>query len=372
MKICIVSYIYPTSGNKTLGLFVHHQARELAKNNEVHVITKNFNKMSDYELVEGVKVHRINGSFNLSLLKKIIDLHHSFKFDVIHSHFLGFSTLICGIASRIAKVPFVVTLHGAEVLSENIIKRFYLTFPEKIMCVSRYTAELTEKIADKSKIIVVNNGVDPKRLTTSKSEIQFRKQKKLINNCIMLSVADLVKRKGIDTIINVLPSIKKDFPKLMYVIIGRGPEKESLLNIAKKLKVDKSVRFIDYVSDEELSNYYNACDIFVLMSRTLQKESAVEGFGIVFIEASLFKKPVIAGKSGGTSDAVIDGVTGFLVDPDNKNELQERITLLLKNPRLRKKLGTNGRDFVMKNMLWKHNAQKTLSVYKKAINLKYQ
>ena len=103
------------------------------------------------------------------------------------------------------------------------------------------------------------------------------------------------------------------------------------------------------------------------MSRTLTKERGVEGFGIVFIEASLFCKPVIAGKSGGTSDAVIDGVTGFLIDSTNINEFQKKISLLLKNPGLRKKFGKNGRARVVKNMLWKHNSQRTVRVYNDAI-----
>jgi len=369
MKICIVSYLYPTTENRTMGLFVHHQARELAKNNEVHVITKNLGSMPDCEMVDGVKVHRIS-SFNFGLLRKIISLHSKFKLDVIHSHFLGFSTLVSGMTSRILNVPFVVTLHGAEILSGGIIKRFYLSFPDRIMCVSKYTSHLAENIAGKGRISIINNGVDPERLKATKKGEIFKRQIGLGNHYILLSVADLVKRKGIDTVIRALPSIKGNFPGATYIIIGRGPEKENLASLAKQLKVDRNVRFISYVSDEELSNYYNACDIFVLMSRTLQKENAVEGFGIVFIEASLFKKPVIAGKSGGTSDAVVHGITGFLLDPDDKDELQEKIKLLLKKSGLRKRLGTNGKNFVMKNMLWKHNARKTIRVYKDAMKAK--
>ena len=370
MKICMVSYLYPTKENRTLGIFVHHQARELAKNNEVHVITKRSGNMQSYEICERVKVHRV-GWFNSAIPNKIASLHGKIKFDVIHSHFLGFSTLLCGITSRALGLPFVATLHGSEIMSGNMIKKFYLSFAGRIMCVSGYTANLAENIADKSKISIVNNGVDPRRLRAKKSSGMFKKTIGLANNCIILSVADLVKRKGIDAVIRALPSLKNNHPDLVYIIIGRGPEKDNLASLAKRLKVDKSVRFIGYVSDEDLSNYYNACDIFVLMSRTLQRENAVEGFGIVFIEASFFKKPVIAGKSGGTSEAVIHGVTGFLLNPEDENELQEKISLLLKNSGLRKRLGINGNNFVMNNMLWKHNAHKTAAVYKDAIKSKH-
>ena len=371
MKICIISYLYPTKENKTLGLFVHHQARELAKNNEVHIITKRYGNMPDYELVDGVKVHRIN-RFNLALQNKIASLHGKIKFEIIHSHFLGFSTLLCGIASRMLRLPFVVTLHGSEIMSASAIKKIYLSFADRIMCVSKYTAHLAENITDKGKITIISNGVDTERLKAKRKADLFKKQIGLANNHILLSVADLVKRKGIDTVIKALPSVKNNHPDLAYIIIGKGPEKDNLISLAKKLKIDKNIRLVGYVSDEGLSNYYNACDVFELMSRTLQKENAVEGFGIVFIEASLFKKPVIAGKSGGTSDAVINGVTGFLVDPDDKNELQEKINMLLKNPELRKRLGINGKNFVMKNMLWKHNARKTIDVYKDAMRIRHQ
>lgn len=368
MKICILSYIYPVKENKTLGIFVHHQARELAKFNEVHVVTKYHKNMRGYELVDGVKVHRVgNINFNFGVVKKMMSLNSKLNFDVIHAHFLGISTLIQGITSKIIRVPFVVTLHGAEIFSKGIIKRFCLLFPKKVMCVSHYTANLAKRLTDKNKISIVYNGIDTKRLRPTKSKKMFTKQIGLINKKIILSVGDLVKRKGFDTVIKALPSLIKLFPSLTYVIIGRGPEKQNLILQSKKLTVEKYIRYVDYVSDEELSNYYNACDIFVLMSRTLTKEMGVEGFGIVFIEASLFCKPVIAGKSGGTSDAVIDGVTGFLIDSTNINEFQKKISLLLKNPGLRKKFGKNGRDRVVKNMLWKHNSQRTVRVYNDAI-----
>ena len=177
MKICIISYIYPEKENKTLGIFVHHQAKELAKFNEVHVITRYHKNMQDYELVDGVRVHRVrNINFNFGVVKKVISLNSKINFDVIHSHFLGISTVIQGIISKLIGVPFVVTLHGAEILSKSIVKKFYLLFPKKVMCVSHYTANLAKRLTDKNKISIVYNGIDPKRLRPNTSNKVFRKQ----------------------------------------------------------------------------------------------------------------------------------------------------------------------------------------------------
>jgi phosphatidylinositol alpha-1,6-mannosyltransferase len=104
------------------------------------------------------------------------------------------------------------------------------------------------------------------------------------------------------------------------------------------------------------------------MSRTIEEKGGIEGFGIVYIEASYLGKPVIGGKSGGTGDAIIDNVTGYRVDPNNLQDLTKKIVLLLKNKDIRTKMGKEGQKFVKKNLLWEHNVKKTLKIYEEVIN----
>src|SRR5207248_11117209 len=108
--------------------------------------------------------------------------------------------------------------------------------------------------------------------------------------------------------------------------------------------LDDCVRFLGRVGDEDLVPLMQAADVFVHPNRELENGD-VEGFGIVFLEANACGVPVIGGRSGGTPDAVQDGVTGFLVDPNDVDEIAGRVTLLLENRGLRERMGSAGREW---------------------------
>ncbi len=378
MKICILSPIYPKNSDKRLGIFVHEQAKYIAKlNHEVHVIARGDVTDKEFEVKEGVNVHkiRLQGnsiisqlSFAILMLNKLIILNRKIDFDVIHSHFVGLLTAVQGIAAKLMKKPFFITIHGIGMLTENKLSqsliRFDFKLTSKVICVSNYVAQLALKYTDKNKVIVINNGVDQEKLKLIVNRQDIKKKLGLKNEKILLSVAGLVKRKGIDLVIQALPDVIKHYPNLKYFVIGRGAEKNNLYEMAKSLGLLKNIIFIDYVSNEELASFYNICDVFILMSRTLKKEEGIEGFGIAYIEASYFGKPVIGGKSGGTSDSIVDSVTGFRVEPENKKEITRKILLLLKNAKLRKKLGKAGAYRVKSQFLWSHSAQKLAQIYK--------
>ena len=122
----------------------------------------------------------------------------------------------------------------------------------------------------------------------------------------------------------------------------------------------QNVKLLGIKVGTDLANFYNMCDIFILMSRDLKY--TIESFGIAYIEASYFGKPVIAGLSGGTEDAVVDGKTGFLVRSDDTGNLFKKIALLIKDKKLREKLGRAGRKRVIQGFFWKHNAKKLIKL----------
>jgi len=357
-------------------IFVYEQAKELIRQgHEVYIITKRTDTSALYEIKDGIEVYR--QSTNFQMLKKVFSLNRKINFDVLHSHFIDISTLLGGISSIISKKSLVATAHGVDVLPNGFIadafKRFLFIFPKKVMCVSRYTEDLASRFTPKKNLVVVNNGIDLEKLKPAKTRRNFKKENNLENNVVLLSVGALIKRKGIDLVLKALPDIVKKVPNLVYVIIGRGSEFNNLKQLTKDLGMDKYVFFYNYyLTDGEVANFYNIADIFILMSRTTKEEFGVEGFGIAYIEASFFEIPVIGGKSGGTADAVIDGKTGFLVTPGNQKELINKLLLLLKNKNQRKKMGKSGKEFVLSSRLWKHNAQKTIAVYKEAMKLKCQ
>lgn len=378
MQICILSPIYPTFSKPPLGIFVHEQAKYLAKKgHSVHVITSGNHEDKSYEIKEGVVVHRIKiynflpfkGVIFASLmLKKLIILNKKFDFDVLHSHFVGSLTVLIGLASKLTKKRFVTTVHGIGLLTDNPIKktmiRFYLTFPSKIICVSNYVSKLASKFTGRNKIIIVNNGVDREKLRPTLSAALFKKKLGLKNEKILLSIGALIERKGLDIILNSIPAVLKSYPNLKYFIIGKGPEKENLTQLVKELGLEKYVVFVDGVNDNDLANFYNICDIFLLMSKTLKQKDGVEGFGIAYIEASYFGKPIIGGKSGGTADSIVNGTTGYRIKYTDKQELVNKVLTLLKNVNLRKRLGHNGKNRVMAKFLWENIVDELVEVYK--------
>jgi phosphatidylinositol alpha-1,6-mannosyltransferase len=130
--------------------------------------------------------------------------------------------------------------------------------------------------------------------------------------------------------------------------VGSGDDVERLKAVARDAGVSGHVKFWGRVAD--VAPFYRECDIFVMINRRVFEDGMekTEGFGLVFLEASLFAKPVIAGRCGGAVDAVVDGETGLLVDPGSTAEVAAAILALLTCPVEAKRLGAAGRERVLR------------------------
>ena len=178
----------------------------------------------------------------------------------------------------------------------------------------------------------------------------------------LLTVGRLVPRKGIDLVIQTLPSLLDDFPALRYRIVGDGPDRARLEALADRLGVSEVLEFSGRVPDAQLPEVYCGAHIFVMPVR--EERASVEGFGIVYLEASASGLPVVAGRSGGAVEAVRDGETGFLVPPGDRVALLRVLRRLLLDPNLRHCMGTAGRRWVEEKMNWDRAAQEVLDVLK--------
>jgi phosphatidylinositol alpha-1,6-mannosyltransferase len=196
--------------------------------------------------------------------------------------------------------------------------------------------------------VVVLPGANPDRLAPAESPPP---------DPVLLTVSRLVSRKGIDTVLLSLPALLEEFPNLCYQIGGKGPERESLEALANDLGVARAVRFLGFVPDEALPDLYRSASVFVMPTREEVEASSVEGFGIVYLEASASGLPVVAASSGGAVEAVRDGQTGLLVPPDDPARLAEALGTLLREPELCRRLGRNGRRWVETEMNWDRAAR---------------
>lgn len=157
---------------------------------------------------------------------------------------------------------------------------------------------------------------------------------------IILSVGRLVERKGHDLVIKALPEVLKHHPDAKYVIVGDGPHRGALVHLVGELGIDANVVFAGALNDDERNQWLAKCSMLVMPAREMKQD--VEGFGMVFLEAYAFLKPVIGGRSGGVSEAVRDGETGLLVDPASVEEMAQAIKRLLEDDNLARQLGSNG------------------------------
>ncbi|MGH2570704.1 MAG: glycosyltransferase, partial [bacterium] len=137
-------------------------------------------------------------------------------------------------------------------------------------------------------------------------------------------------------------------------------ERESLAELAERLGVADCVVFPGLVPDEDLPGYYGACDLFVMPNRT--ERSDIEGFGIVFLEAAAAGKPAVAGVSGGAGEAVVDGVTGLLVDGERSDAISRAVKRLLHDPAGARRMGRAGYERVCREFTYERAAQRLCEI----------
>ena len=207
------------------------------------------------------------------------------------------------------------------------------------------------------KIIKITPGLDladflPPSETILNISRRLQSQYDLRGKKIILTIGRLVARKGQDTVIKALPAILKDEPLAHYVIAGDGPYKNQLKELVRQLKVSPYVTFTGKFAEAEKAAWYNLGDVFAMVSR-VENQLDIEGFGIVYLEANALKKPVVAGKSGGVADAVVDQKTGLLVqNPSDIDETADVILKLLRDVDLAQRLGRAGRKRVISDFNW--------------------
>ncbi len=249
--------------------------------------------------------------------------------------------------------PFWVACHDAEAWDRlsftrlAALKRAQLALP-----VSRFTAQ---KLSDvngmpRDKVRVVYNAIPSgftERLLCGNGRPSLCPESERPEKAL-LSVGSLARAhayKGFDTVIRSLPVLLKEIPNLRYTIVGEGDDRPRLEGLARQVGIRYRVTFAGRLSDAELAAQYHACDVFVFPSRAAKTNGRWhgEGFGRVFVEAALAGKPVVGSCQGGAAEAVMDGVTGFLIDPTSVESIARATLRLLQDEQLAKQMGDAGR-----------------------------
>ena len=237
---------------------------------------------------------------------------------------------VAQLVKEIVGVPYVLVAHGIDAWRlKNRARKKSLHGAERVLAVSRYTRErlIQATDLDPQRVHILPNTFSAERFVITRKSPRllerygFNAQTPIILTVCRLAGAE--RYKGYDQMIRALPHILRHVPDARYLLVGSGPDRSRAERLAVELNVQHAVVFAGLVPDEELSDYYNLCDLFAMPSKA-------EGFGIVYLEALACGKPVLAGNKDGSCDALADGELGLLVDPDDTAEIASETVRVLR------------------------------------------
>jgi phosphatidyl-myo-inositol dimannoside synthase len=236
--------------------------------------------------------------------------------------------------SRVTGAPTVQYFHAKEIGAKPRLAAFAARRARAAIAVSDYTARLVAATgATPAALSLIPPGVDLPAIAEPLPEPRPT----------LLTIARLEDRyKGHDVIIRALPLIRATIPDVQWVVIGDGPLRSGLERLAAAHGVADAIRFLGAVDDGERNAWLRRARVLAMPSRLPDGGFAGEGFGIVYLEAGAYGKPVLAGNVAGALDAVADGETGLLVDPTDHLAVAAAATRLLGDRELAQRLGRAG------------------------------
>jgi glycosyltransferase involved in cell wall biosynthesis len=380
--LCIVTHTFlPHVGG--IEKVVNEQSKRLLKRNFSPLIVTNRIDTPKRYIVDGVPVEcyeSLNTGFRLGIPYSIPTVPSFPTFlkavkssKIVHAH--GHPYLTSLTAAKLAKLcnkPFVLTQHNTfidynsvfdhvERLNDLTVGKQNLDEADKIIVISNATKDYVLRLGAKpSKVKVIYNGVDLARFRpiVGKRE-EMRKKLGIPQNAIVvLTVRRLVYKNGVDTLIDAANIAVKKNPRIVFLVVGKGPDMESVKLQSAQLGIETNFRLAGFVSDQDLPSYYNIADLFVLPSKS------GEGLPLVALEAMATGLPVIATDVGGIREILMEDY-GKLVAP-NKSELLAKAVLDFATIDFSSRRGEL-RSMVEKRYSWDANVERLVEIYEELI-----
>jgi len=255
-------------------------------------------------------------------------------------------------------IPYYCFAHGEELTLAadsrelGALTRFVLRRASQVIANSTHTKQLLREqwgVGD-DRVTVLHPGVDTTRFVPRSADASIRERLGWTGRRVVLTVGALQKRKGQDMMIRALPDIRRRFPDILYAIVGEGWERTYLEQMARDHGVTDVVQFLGIPDDEALIECYQQCDVFALPNRHVGWD--FEGFGIVLLEAQACGRPVITGRSGGTSETIDPLTTGVLVSCDTPEPIADAVCDLLDSGERAADMGARGRERAVTRFDW--------------------
>lgn len=386
MKVLVLAWEFPP---RIVGGIARHVAElypEIVKlGYEVHLITVEFGDTPQYEIVEGLHLHRVPVATSNNFFHWIANMNESMGryggkliqqegFDLIHAHdwLVGDAAIAL---KHTFKIPLVATIHATEYGRNNGIHRDgqrYVESKEKslvynawrvIVC-SQYMRYEVERVLQCpwDKIDVVYNGIRPEKKihSTDFDAVAFRRRFAHDSERIIYYVGRMTYEKGIFVLLHAAPQILREMNgKVKFVIIGGG-NTDSLKQLAANLNIWQQCYFTGFMADEDLDKFQTIADCAVF-------PSLYEPFGIVALESFAARVPVVVSNTGGLSEVVQHSKTGIVTSTNNADSLAWGILKILKNPDYARLLVDNAYKSLANRFSWDKLAHQTVAVYGRII-----
>ena len=258
-----------------------------------------------------------------------------------------------------AGLSYAVIVHGAELLVPSVVPvvnrklATALSQADLLLTVSEFTRDklrgfLSQRKQSVPPIDLLRARVDLDRFSPESASDEVKVRLGLApDQPMVLHFGRLVRRKGADRLIDVMPEVRRHVPDAALVIAGTGPELGRLKKRAAR--VNSPIVFAGRVPDEEAPALYATADVFALPVADRWRGLDIEGLGVVLLEAEATETPAVTGRSGGTPEATLDGDTGLVVDATDKKVLAEAVVRLLADRKLAEEMGKRGREHVRSN-----------------------
>lgn len=387
MRILVLASTFPRWHDDSVPPFVLHLSAELAKRgHDVHVLAPHANGAKRREISTGVYVHRFRyaprrasllcydggilenlrrhpirwlllPSFVAAQFLSATRLTRAMNIDVIHAHWVLPQGLVAVAVRLLGGRAVVVTAHGGDVfaMSHGWRRRLLSFVCQSADAVTSVSTVLRNAILDSTGVEsnVIPMGVDP---STFVDDGKSRNPALYGDAPVVLFVGRLVEKKGVRHLISAMPLVRAAVPGARLVIVGDGPERSLLEELAANLMVDDIVEFQGAVANRDLPGKFREADVFVAPS-VLSREGDTEGMPVVLLEAAASGVPIVASRVGGVSDLIRHEETGLLIEPEDPGEIAAAVVRLLGDAELRLSLTKNASERATGHFSWPRIAE---------------
>lgn len=386
MRVCMLTTSYPRFEGDYAGVFVHELAKNLVeKKVDVTVVAPHDGDSPTSEIMNKVNVERFiymrpkmwqrvayHGGIPANLRRRwstwlqlplfclaflVRGWRKVRECDVIHAHWV-YSGLIAALITLTNRKPIVLTVHGSDlnwlagISFLRPILSYVINRADMVVTVSKPLSEIARDLGvDKDRVMVIPNGVDTSVFVEAKVEAEFGYR--------LLWIGRMIPVKGLEYLIKALPRVLDSYPEARLTLVGDGPIRSELCQLANDLKLNGFIDFAGLANYEDIPGYLAGSDLVVLPSLS-------EGLPLVLLEAMSAGCPVVATDVGGIPELVItqgEQQNGLLVEPGDSETLAEAIVDMFGNGRMARKMGRNGRRRVEEGYSWDAVAVRIKELY---------